>query len=196
MAIQARVTSTEALESFRASLIVFITKARVSVDDVSDEVRRMRSWLQNDQPRLWESEIKKRSKKLEQAQAELQSAQFAGGRESAVMVRQAAVNRAKQAVAEAEDKLRRIKKWSMNYDNATSPIAKKMESFREIVMTDLPKAVAHLDSVQRALEAYAEISAPAGSSGPAIASAPSDPAATGEPAKQPEAAPTTEAHAT
>jgi len=188
MAIQARVTSTEAPETLRAALIVFITKARQNVDETSDAVRRTRSWLQNDQMTRWEGELRRRHKALDQAQAELRSAQFAGNRESAVMTRQAAVNRAKQAIAEAEDKLRRVKKWNQNYDHTTDPVVKKLEGFRAIVDVDLPKAVAHLRNVQRALEAYADTEAPMAGSAPST-----EPPAAGETA--PAAAPAPEAPA-
>jgi hypothetical protein len=180
MAIQARVTSTDALESFRAKLIVFLHKARTSVDDVTDEVRRMRSWLQHDQPMRWEGEIRRRTKTLDQAQHELRNAQFAGNQESAVQTRQAAVNRAKQALAEAEDKLRRVKKWNLNYDNTADPIVKRLDSFRGFVTDELPKAVAHLRNVQKVLEAYAETGAPASDSGGAPASAPGEQSEPGE----------------
>lgn len=76
MGNQARVTTTDAFESFRASLILFLGKARRSVDDAGDEVRRTRLWLQHDQILHWDGEIRRRTKTLDQAQQELRSAQF------------------------------------------------------------------------------------------------------------------------
>jgi hypothetical protein len=72
----------------------------------------------------------------------------------------AAVHRIKQAMSEAEDKLRRVKKWSMNYDNAADPIIKKIEGFSGVVIDDLPKAIAYLRNAQAAIEAYAEAGGP------------------------------------
>jgi hypothetical protein len=188
MAIQARVTSTDAIESFRAKLIVFLNKARLGVDDVGDEVRRTRSWLQTELPVRWEGEIRRRSKALQQAQSELRNAEFAGTTAATVQVRQAAVNRAKQALAEAEDKLRRIKKWSMAYDHHADPIVKRLENFRSIVMDDLPKAIAHLRNIQKALDAYTETGAPMlGSSLPGETESASTPA----PGESAETAPST-----
>ncbi|HUB68270.1 MAG TPA: hypothetical protein VL981_12360 [Candidatus Methylacidiphilales bacterium] len=158
MAIQARVTSTDALEMFRAKLVIFMGKARVTLDDVTDEVRRTRVWLQHDQPMRWEGEIRRRTKILDQAMHELRNAQFAG-QEAAIQTRQAAVNRAKQGLAEAEDKLRRIKKWNQNYDNISDPIVRRLDGFRGFVTDELPKGAAHLRNIQKALEAYAEANA-------------------------------------
>jgi hypothetical protein len=160
MAVQARVTSTDALESFRASLIVFMNKARLSVDDAGDEVRRMRSWLQTEQPMRWEGEIRRRAKALDQAEHELRNAKFASAQDSAVQIRQRAVNRAKEALAEAHEKLRRIKKWNLAFDHSAEPVVKRLENFRQFLTGDLPKAVAYLRNVQTALEAYAESGGP------------------------------------
>jgi Asp-tRNA(Asn)/Glu-tRNA(Gln) amidotransferase A subunit family amidase len=178
MATQARITSTDALELFRASLIVFLGKANRSVDDVSDEVRRMRMWLQHDQRMHWEGEFRRRTKLLEQAQAELMSAQITSNQTS-VLVRQAAVIKAKRALSEAEVKLRVLKKWSQNYDSSVGPAVKRLESLREYLTTDLPKAIAYLVNVQKTLDAYSSarvptadtVSAPAAAAAPAVSEA-------------------------
>jgi hypothetical protein len=166
MAIQARITSTDALELFRASLIVFLGKARRAVDDVSDEVRRTRVWLQHDQRTHWEGEFRRRTKLLEQAQAELMSAQITSNPTS-VLVRQAAVIKAKNALLEAEAKLRTLKKWSQNYDSCVDPAVKRLESLREYLATDMPKAIAYLVSVQKTLDAYASAPVPTAEAAPA-----------------------------
>jgi len=171
MATQARVTSTEALETFRASLIVFLAKAHRSVDDVCDEVRRTRIWLQQDQRMHWEGERKRRAKALERAEQELMTARIASNQENAVLMRQAAVTNAKRLLAESEDKLRILKRWTQNYDNAVDPSVKKLESFRQFLADDLPKAVLYLSSVQRTLEAYSAGATPSSGSGAATTTA-------------------------
>jgi hypothetical protein len=166
MANQARITSTDALELFRAALIVFLGKANRSVDDVSDEVRRMRMWLQHDQRTHWEGEFRRRTKLLEQAQAELMSAQITSNQTS-VLVRQTAVIKAKRALSEAEAKIRTLKKWVQNYDSAVGPAVKRLESLREYLTTDMPKAIAYLVNVQKTLDAYTSASVPTAETAPA-----------------------------
>jgi hypothetical protein len=163
MAIQAKVTSTDALESFRASLIVFLGKAKRAVDDASDEVRRMRQWLQHDQRTHWESEFRRKTKQLEQAQAELMSARLgaAANQQSALMNRQMAVAKAQREIGEVEGKLRKLKGWSLNFDAATEPVVKRVDKLRQS-LDELPKAIAYLVSVQKALEDYADSAGPAG----------------------------------
>ena len=58
MADRAQVTSVEAVESFRADLIVFQNRARVVLEEACDEVLRAKVWVQMDRRRplepLWQ----------------------------------------------------------------------------------------------------------------------------------------------
>jgi chromosome segregation ATPase len=183
MANQANITSLDALESFRASLIVFLTKARRSLDEASEEVKRTRQWLQHEQKAHWEGEFRRRTKQLEQAQQELMSARLATHQESAMLARQMAVSKAKRDLAEVEQKLRKLKAWTMSFDTAADPIVKQMDRLRQ-TLNDLAHAVTYLASVHKTLEAYAE-SAPAATlpaSAPASSPEAGDAATTTEPA--------------
>jgi hypothetical protein len=165
MGIQAKVSSVDSIEAFRASLIIFLHKARRSLDDVSDDVRRTRAWLQTDRRTYWEGEVRKRAKILDQAEQELMSARLTGNRETAIMVRQAAVNKATRSLAEAAEKLRCVKLWNQNYDGCADPVLKRLEGLRQFLDSDLPKAVTYLVNVQRSLDAYAEGRGPEAATG-------------------------------
>jgi chromosome segregation ATPase len=169
MATQAKVNSTEALERFRAALIVFLSKARRSLDDATDEIRRMRQWVEHDQMDHWQGEFRRRTRRLEQAQQELMSARLSKLR-SAIIAREMALNKAKNELEEAETKLWKLKRWSQNFESAADPIVKRMERLRQ-VLNDLPKAIAYLVAIQKTLEAYADSEPlPASSAGTSAAS--------------------------
>ncbi|HEX8311905.1 MAG TPA: hypothetical protein VF614_11345 [Chthoniobacteraceae bacterium] len=159
MAEQVKITSIDALQTFRANLIVFMTTAHRSADEVGDEVRRTKLWLQHDQRMHWESQYRQRSKLLALAQQELMSARLSDLRDRTV-AQENAVRKAKQSVAEAEEKLRMVKVWTRDFDAQTDPLMKKMHSLRQLLDHDLPKALSYLVQAQRTLDAYAEISAP------------------------------------
>ena len=160
MAIQARVSSTEALESFRARLIVFLNKARASVDDAVEEVRRTRNWIQNDRRVHWEGEVRRRKRVLDQAEQELFSARMSVLRKTTTL-QQAVVRKAKAALEEAEGKLRNVKNWNRSFDSSTEPLVKGMEGFRHFLDQTMPKAIAYLVRAQKTLESYAATPAPA-----------------------------------
>lgn len=153
---QANVSSLDALEAFRSNLIVFLTKARNALDEVNEDVKRTRNWLAHDQKNHWMNEIRRRRRKLDEAQAELFSAKLATF-SSATTLQEAAVVRQRRSMHEAEEKLRTLKEWIRNYDSRVEPLARKLENLRHYLGNDMPKAVAYLTQVLKTLESYAEV---------------------------------------
>jgi uncharacterized protein YfaQ (DUF2300 family) len=168
MGNQARVTSVDALDAFRASMVIFVTKARQAVDTVRDRVRRTRNWLQQDQRVHWEGEIRRRQRTLDQAVQELYSARLTK-MTATITIRQAVVRKAKAAVEEAEQKLRNVKKWNQNFDAAADPLVKKLDGFRDYLDQEMPDAITFLYRAREILDAYAERSTPADTPAPADA---------------------------
>lgn len=166
MATQAKVTSTEALEAFRASLIVCLNKLHQALDQVGDEVRRTRSWIQHEQRLHWEREVRARSRMLAQAEQELLSVRMIKLVENH-SVQQFAVHKAKRVLEEAEQKLRKVKVWSRDFDSSVEPLARSLNTLREYLLQDMPKGIAYLLKAQKTLEDYAEISRSTGKSRPA-----------------------------
>lgn len=175
MANQVRVTSLDALETFRAHLIIFLAKAVGAVDEVGDEVRRTRSWVHNDQRQLWETQIKKRRRILDQAQGEYMNARLSKLQDNIAAQKQA-VLKAKRALEEAEQKLLAVKLWIRNFDQCTDPLLKRMSGLRTFLDFDMPKAVAFLVQAQKTLEAYTQIPAPDSVTAPSAPDSESAPA--------------------
>ena len=153
MAASAHVTSVESLEAFRASLIVFRSTAMRALDEAASEVARMRQWLRHDQRLHWEGELRRRQKRLDEAQQEYMRARLSSLQDS-TSEQQNAVARARRAMHEAEEKLRAVKKWDRNFDLVVDPIAKQLGALRNVVEQELPKGIAFLANAQHALDAY------------------------------------------
>jgi chromosome segregation ATPase len=156
---QAKITSVEAIELFRAALIVFTSQARPALEEVSSEMLRMRLWLENDQRRFWENERRVRNKKLEQARQELFTARLSEFQETTSLL-QMTVNRAQRAVGHAEEKLARLKKWGRELENRSAPLLKEVEQLHGFLTAEMPRAVAYLAQAVRALDAYTDAGAP------------------------------------
>ena len=180
MADRAQVTSFEAVNSFRADLIVFLSRARAVLEEASDDVLRTRLWVQNDQRRLWEGETRVRYQKLEEARAELLSAQLSQFHESTALCLMA-VQRAERTNREAEAKMAVLKKWDRELENRTDPLVKQVTQFHSFLATDMKRAVAYLEQVVKTLEAYAGVPTP----GAGTAAAQTETKPTGEEEKQP-----------
>jgi predicted nucleic acid-binding Zn-ribbon protein len=160
MAEQAQVTSVEAIESFRASLILFLSKVRPTLEEVSDEVMRLQAWIENDQRRFWETELRKRGLKLEEAKQELFNAALSQ-LQQATALQHMAVQRAQRAVRDAEDKLGTVKKWERALEDRTAPLVKQIEEFHGFLTIEMGRAVAQLVQIVKALEAYTKVAGPA-----------------------------------
>lgn len=165
MSQNAHVASIDALEKFRSQLIIYLEKLTTAVDNVSDDVRRTRIWLENDQRLHLEGEVRRRSKILELAQQELFSSRISTLQPS-TLDRQMAVRKAKHALDESTAKLTVLKKWNRRFESDVDPLAKQMEKLRTLLGTDMEEAVVFLTQAVKALDEYARMKAPVASTAP------------------------------
>ena len=153
---RAHVTSVEALEGFRASLVLYLSKIRPALEEVAAEVLRTRLWLENEQRSHWENQLKRRKREWDEAQAALFSSRISNLRDESSAEIQA-VHRCKRAYQEAETKLRILKQWNREFESRALPLVKQMEKLQTLLSSDLPKAIAYLGELMRALDAYAGV---------------------------------------
>src|SRR5438105_3563890 len=153
---RAHVTSVEALESFRTSLLLYVSKARPTVEEVSSDVLRTKLWLENEQRMHWEGQVRRRAKALEQAEQALSSARMSTLREAST-TEQMAVRKAKHALEEAEAKLKLLKYWNREFESRVEPLVKQLDKLHSFLANDLVQANACLAQAISALAAYAEM---------------------------------------
>src|SRR2546421_3809545 len=153
---RAHVTSVEALESFRTSLLLYVSKARPTVEEVSADVLRTKLWLENEQRMHWESQVRRRAQALEQAEQALSSARMSNLRE-ATNTEHMAVRKAKHALEEAETKLKVLKYWTREFDSRVEPLVRQLEKLHTFLANDMVLANAYLTQAINTLAAYAGI---------------------------------------
>lgn len=156
MAQHAKITSVEALEDFQTALVLYLDKARQVIDEISDEVKRTRSWLEADRRMHWLNEVKRRTRVLETRQQELFSAQI-GHLAEPTQSHRHAVHRAKRALDEAQEKVDRIRRWIRDFDNHVAPLARHVDQMRHVLGVDMMKGVSVLKQHLDALHQYAEV---------------------------------------
>jgi predicted nucleic acid-binding Zn-ribbon protein len=159
MAAQAQVTSVEALEHFRSDVILFLSQMQPVIDEIGGEVMRVRLWLQGEQKVFWETELRKRRRKLEEAQAELFNARLSLMQDSTILP-QMSLQKAQRAVTEAEQKIVALKKWSRDLEKIAEPLLKQVEQLRGFLTADLNRAVIELAEIIRKLDEYAKTVSP------------------------------------
>lgn len=171
MAEAAHVRSVEALESFRSSLIVYLSKARPALEEISAELTRTKVWLETEQRAKLEALLRRQQKGLEQAQAALFSARVSSLRQENT-AELLAVQKARRAVEETEQKLRMVKKWSREFESHVDPLMRELTKLHNFLTTDMAQAVAYLAHAVKTLDAYAGLVAPS-AAGPATSPSPS-----------------------
>lgn len=147
------VQSVEAVEQFRRNLLVFVSKAKPLINDTFDEVSRKRDWLRSDRQLHWENELRRRKKVLQEAQEAYFSAKLSTLREART-AEQLAMRRAKEDVEFAENKLRLIRRWMLEFEHSIWPMLKQLEQLRSAVSEDLPNGARLLGELVAALDKY------------------------------------------
>ena len=154
MSDQARISSIDALEAFRADLIQYIAKARVALEDMEGDIRRTQTWLDTDRTQHWTGQVKQWTKHLHQAEQELYSANLTSPQASNAFQKMA-VLKARRKLEEAEEKLRVLKKWRQTFENRATPLLRQLDPMFHLVGQHLPQGVFSLGESIKALQDYA-----------------------------------------
>ena len=154
---RAHVTSVDAIKAFKSNLIVYLSKARPTLEEISADILRLRLWLQEEQRVRWEGEIRRRQRKLEDAQQAVFSARLSNLTDGPSASEVMALTRAKRALDEAEEKLRTIKRGTRDFDSRVEPIAKQLEKLQTMLSEEMPRSVNFLTQAINSLDAYANI---------------------------------------
>ena len=157
MQAQAKVSSIDALDAFRSSLIIYLERARHILDDVKHDVLHTRAWLQHDRQSDWKKQIRLREHELAQAEQELLTARLSEQGE-AVRDRRRAVDRARARLEEAAGAFERVQQWLRRYDHVVDPHLRTTNPLRQVLDHDLVKAAALLSQTISVLADYAALS--------------------------------------
>lgn len=161
---QANVRSTEVLQDFRAYLGVFAEEVQGALGAVDMEVRRVTRWLQDEQGMYWQGELKRRKEKVSQARAELSRRKMSGmhGHSSSHSEQRDLVEEAQKRLREAEIRAEKVKKWIPALQQAVLEYHSTSRRLEGLVSGELPRAMAQIERVLDALEAYLNVAPPSG----------------------------------
>ena len=149
----AHITNLESLERFRTSLVLFLERANLILDEVGEEVKRTRIWLQTEQRLTLALEMKRIHRELEMLEAELFSARLSDLAQKKTGV-QMLVNQKRRETRELEETQRKVGGWLRGYDSIVETEAKKVEKLRHHLDTDMVRAVTYLKEAILQLNAY------------------------------------------
>lgn len=166
----ANVRSIDAIRAFRAALGEFIEEGTAALSEVDADLKRTMSWLENDQRRFWERQIRKRAEKVAQAKNELYRAKLAvtEGRPDCIQ-EEKALRRAQQRQEEAEQKVAATRQWCRLLSREILLYKGQCQALAGALAGDLPRGVERLKKHVASLEAYLQVAAPAADLPPSAA---------------------------
>lgn len=153
MADRAHVTDVEVIERFRTSLMLFLEKSSTALNEVSEEVKRTRIWLQTEQKLNLERDMKRKLKELEQMEGEYFSARLSKLTEKKTGI-QMQIRKKKREMRELEDKMRAVQAWTRHFDSKVEVEARKVDKLQNMLDSDMARAVQFLNEAAKALHEY------------------------------------------
>lgn len=159
----AEVRNLESLERFRAGLLEFIHDGANALAEADSEVDRMQIWLERDQKIHWQHEHRRRSEEVARAKSALYRKQVtvsSKDRPPSAVDEKKALQKAQARLDEAEQKLRRIKHWSVALGQEAARYKAATAALGSVFERDLPLSAELLKRAITALEQYLHAAPP------------------------------------
>lgn len=169
MSSGANVNSIEAVRDFRAALHTFDQEAHEALVSFDTEVRRSIEWLLQGAPAAWENERNKAERAMSQAKIDLarcRAMPLADGRPPACLEERKQLERARQRLAYAEEKIKIVLRLGQAADREATEYKGRANQLVSLLDGELPRAVALLDRVLSILESYVGLNQPTGGLSP------------------------------
>lgn len=157
MGEQASVESFEALAHLRTALTKFMDCAAAVLYTADAHLQRTKTWVKTERVQYWKTESQKRAETLIHAKLALKAKKLmpsALGWKQTCVDEEAAVKKAQHRVAEAEQKSAAVKFWSRQIDVEALAYLTWAGGMKQAVSADIPAAIARIDNMLLALEAY------------------------------------------
>lgn len=160
MSGSAHVESVDAIKDFRVYLTKFQDLAGRALGDADSDVNRMTRWLEGEGLNLWTSTIRKRQEVLAKAEEALRFKKLykdSSGSTPSVVEEQKAVKKAKDALNDAQEKLKNVKKWTSGLQKASTIYRGGVSSFSGDVSSGVPQMIGYLGALLDQLDKYLEV---------------------------------------
>jgi hypothetical protein len=164
MASGARVESLDALRSVKTAVAKFAEETSQALGETDAELQRTLLWLETEQLAYWRLQQRNRATLLNQAREALRNKTMykdLSGRTPLALEEKKALEIAIRRLAEAEEKIAAVKKWTPRLKNEIMIYRGGVQRLATAVQSDLPRAIGQLDGMIGSLEAYLALKDPA-----------------------------------
>lgn len=160
MSTGAKVRSIDTLREFRVAMSNFGCAASQAMAAVEVEIRRTLDWLQHDQVKFWQQEVRRREDAVGEARQDLSRcliATTAGGTRASCTDQKVALEKAKKRLDQAREKVEVVKRWGQIIEQEVGDYRGPAQQLATMIDGDLPRAMALLARKIQALEEYANL---------------------------------------
>ena len=195
MSTQADVKSTDTLAFVKAAMAAFAHETSQGLSEIEIQSQRAVDWITVDQAAYWKAEVRRAADQVNKAIKDLEHCRAfkkVGENQPSCIEEKKALEKARRRLEYTEQKAELVRRWTPMVQQQFRETCVRLVRFREVIDLDCPKAMARLDQMLRALDAYTSTTGPraaaatGGSSGGPSITRPADvPAPTGPAVPEP-----------
>jgi hypothetical protein len=160
---QANVISVDVLQRLRAAMVRCHEDMGLVLAEADSEVDRAVVWVERERVMHWRSRIQRLGEQVNDARSALfrkETVTSSKDSRPSVIDEKKALERARAMLADAEQRLQRSRSWSVSLPRDQALYKGGTAALASMVERELPAAIAALERMSRALEAYQRGPAP------------------------------------
>jgi len=165
MSTQADVKSIDTLAFMKAAFASFAHESGQAISECEMQGQRAVDWICVDQAAFWKAEVRRMTELVNKAVKDLEYCKAfkkVGNNQPSCIEEKKALEKAKQRLARAEQKAEAVRRWTPLVQQQFRETCVRLVRFREVVDVDCPRAMAQLEKMLKALDAYRQVASPTG----------------------------------
>ena len=163
MSDQADVKSIDTLAFVKAAFAAFAHETNQAVSELEVQGQRAVDWITVDRAAFWKAEIRRRSDIVNKAIKDLEHCRTfkkVGDNTPSCIEEKKALEKARRMLEAAERKAEAVRRWTPVVLQQFRETCVRLVRFREVIDVDCPRAMAQLEKMLKALDAYQAASSP------------------------------------
>lgn len=154
-----QVTSIEAVKDFAPALANMQEELKAVISSLQIEMQRAISWVEQDRPRYWQTQVKRAFDKVAETRTALTTCQMrtVAGRHPSCIEEKVAHANAKRRLEFCQDQINVVKKWAVKIHHEADELRGRMAGVQRLAESDITKSLALLANIVESLERYAGI---------------------------------------
>lgn len=162
---QADVKSIDTLAFVKTAFASFAHETGQALAEIEMQGQRAVEYICVDRAAYWKAEIRKMSDLVNKAIKDLEHCRTfkkVGDNTPSCIEEKKALEKARQRLARAEQKAEAVRRWTPVVQQQFRETCVRLVRFRDVIDVDCPRAMAQLDKMLRALDAYRQVASPTG----------------------------------